>query len=540
MKYLKNIVVLAGAALLLPACINLDAYPDSGTVLGEQKDSSMLESDVNSFNSVFIYCGVDVTAQHNDFGYPGICMMYDAVSADVPCPETGYNWFRRVTEFSDKVYTDPTQRMAWSTYFKYIASANNIIATLKDAEADETGNMYLGYGYVARAFAYLNLVQMYAFNYSTIDPATTKAVPIVTEETSAEQITNNPRATVEEVYALILSDLDAAIAVLADAAERPNKSYADLSVAYGVRARANLAMHKYADAARDARAALDESSTTLLSRTAVSTPGFNSASIPSVMWASIVSPTSGAVTSGIVNWVSHMCTFDTSGYTAVGGVRQINQMLWDLIPASDVRKGWWVDADLNSPLIEGMTYEGVPVQDNPTLSFSPYVNVKFHDYENVLGGEQNASDWIMMRREEMVLIEAEGLAMSGNLAGGKAALDAWVQANRDPEFASSAATAEEFQDEIWFQRRIELWSEGFAFFDLMRLEKNIVRFAAGKPSTFLESQQFNVAADNTVLVWAFPDEEINGNKALSNTVDNYRNVVPRAGDGAGLTDGIVN
>lgn len=531
---------MAGAALLLNSCVDLETTPEGDNVLAGQKDPTMLSSDVNSLNSILTYCGVDDTDEHFDFGYPALCMMYDALTADVPCPETGYNWFRGSAEYDDRVYTDEAQRLAWRTYYRYIAVANSVIAALKEAEETEESKLYLGYAYGARAFGYLNLVQMYAFNYGVIaDPASTKAVPIVDEETTGDDIFDNPRASVAEVYELIMSDLDAAIISLDGADARPNKSYIDLGVAYGLRARANLAMHNYAAAASDAEKALGASKTTLLSLDDVSTPGFNDDGVPSVMWAALVSPTSDAVTSGIVNWVSHLCTFDDAGYTSVGGVRQINQMLWDLIPASDVRKGWWVDADLQSPNIAGWTYENEPVQAAFETAFKPFVNVKFHDYENVLGGAENASDWIMMRREEMILIQAEGLAMSNNLPEGKAVLERWVQENRDPGFVSAATTAEEFQDEVWFQRRIELWSEGFAYFDLMRLNKNMVRVAEGKPSTFLVAQQFNMAAGDPTFLWLVPDEEINANKGVSIS-DNPVPTTPATGNGAGLTDGVVN
>ena len=531
---------MTGAALLLPSCVNLDLYPDGGTILEGQKDATLLVSDVNSLNSILTYCGVDDTDQHWDFGYPALCMMYDAMSADVPSPAEGYNWFGNQAEFDDKLYTYEGQRFPWRTYYKYISVANSLITALKgEEELSATSRLYMGYAYAARAFAYLNLVQMYAFNYSQIDPVTTKVIPIVTEETDIETIANNPRASVQDVYTLILEDLEDAIEVLDGASARPNKSYIDKAVAYGIRARAHLAMHKYAEAAADAKSAMEASNTTLLSRNDVSTPGFNDDGISSVMWASIIGITSGAVTSGIINWPSHLCTFDTDGYTSVGGVRQINQILWDIIPVSDVRKGWWVDENLASPLTTDIAYDGKPVAEALSGAFVPYVNVKFHDYENTIGGANNASDWIMMRREEMVLIEAEGLGMSGRLDDGKAALEKWVKENRNPNFVSRASTPEQFQNEVWFQRRIELWSEGFAYFDLMRLNKNMVRTVQGKASTFLASQQFNVAAGDLVFLWLIPDHEINGNKAITNE-DNPKATVPQEGAGSGLIDGVVN
>ena len=31
------------------------------------------------------------------------------------------------------------------------------------------------------------------------------------------------------------------------------------------------------------------------------------------------------------------------------------------------------------------------------------------------------------------------------------------------------------QNELWWQRRVELWGEGFATFDIKRLQKGIIR-----------------------------------------------------------------
>ena len=64
-----------------------------------------------------------------------------------------------------------------------------------------------------------------------------------------------------------------------------------------------------------------------------------------------------------------------------------------------------------------------------------------------------------MRVEEMYLIKAEALAMSGQPAAGAQVLTDFVKTYRDPAFTLTAGTAEAVQDAVWMQRRVELWGE---------------------------------------------------------------------------------
>ena len=60
-------------------------------------------------------------------------------------------------------------------------------------------------------------------------------------------------------------------------------------------------------------------------------------------------------------------------------------------------------------------------------------------------------------------LQAEAMAMGGNLGGGKSLLENWVKTYRDPSYSCAATTPEAFQSEIWWQRRVELWGEGHAY-----------------------------------------------------------------------------
>ena len=74
-----------------------------------------------------------------------------------------------------------------------------------------------------------------------------------------------------------------------------------------------------------------------------------------------------------------------------------------------------------------------------------------------------------VRRGERLFI-----ILGGNLSGGKSTLENFVRTYRDPSFTSKANSAQDFQDEVWLQRRMELWGEGFSLFDILRLKKPVV------------------------------------------------------------------
>ena len=66
-----------------------------------------------------------------------------------------------------------------------------------------------------------------------------------------------------------------------------------------------------------------------------------------------------------------------------------------------------------------------------------------------------------MRVEEMMLIEAEAAGMQDE-GRGKTLLETFAK-TRDPQYAYNETQS--FRDNIWWQRRVELWGEGFATFD---------------------------------------------------------------------------
>ncbi len=98
--------------------------------------------------------------------------------------------------------------MDWPSLYPFIRSANVAIKRLTENEAgfdQALVNQLLGEAYFMRAHFYTQLMRQYG------------GVPLLTEPLELDAEANNPRGTFEETVNLILSDLDQAEVLLADA-----------------------------------------------------------------------------------------------------------------------------------------------------------------------------------------------------------------------------------------------------------------------------------------------------------------------------------
>ena len=533
---LKYFLIAALATTAFTACEDLDTAPEGATLTVDQKGEigeAMPERAEAGVRGIFSQFNIyepnydAIGSRHNDFGYSSIMMFTDANTEDQVSGDNGYNWAGNDLTYDDRPYTSRECQIVWNDYYMIVFSANTVIGSLDVESEDPLTQYYLAQALAARGFCYLELAQLYQFNYKGNE--TKPCVPLITDENSDEAALNGaPRATVEEVYTQVSKDLSLAIELLTAAQEagqkRADRRYVDLAVAYGLRARMNLAMQNWAEAASDAQAAIDNTDAKPASIKEVSQPTFCSASEPNWMWAIYIAETDDVVESGIVNWISHCGTFNY-GYGQYSGGHQISKKLYNSIPDTDIRKGWWsnekgvcknIDDEWNEYLTE--TFSPTDEQKADGIVATPYQNCKFAPYQNKLSNDVNANDIPLMRVEEMYLILAEAQAMSG--ADGKGTLEKFVKTYRDPSYSCNG----DVQCEVYHQKRIELWGEGRIWFDVMRLNKGIDRRGAGfEPNCVL-----NIPAGDPILLWRLPQTEINGNAALSDADNNQATSVPTA------------
>lgn len=535
-RYLKNITVsaLAAASLSFSSCIK-ETFPTNGATAGQVAQSTTaLQAMVNAIPTQLVLYGQNY-AQAWDFGYPAINVSLTSMTGDmVVAGNSGYDWFANwmtnVALSEDYV----TGYQFWYNYYSWIKSCNDVISTLS-AVAEEDMNdeqkAYLGIALAFRAQFYLDLVRLFEAKECTGSQVKNYTIPenikglaccIVTENTTEEQSKSNPRATVDEVYdQVIFPDLERAERMLADYT-RTVKTMPDLSVVYGISARAWLERGSagvdgaFAKAAEYARKAIDQSNYTPLTQEQWEDPttGFNSATANnSWIWGL---PITSDNVSNLMNFQAHIGNEESWGYGHQVG-RAIDKEFYTKIDNKDFRKHSWLDPDRNF-------YAYKSCRPNGSAYFATlkdYVNIKFRpaqgaysDYK--IGG---ATDIPCMRVEEMYLIEAEATAQS-NLVAARELLNTFMKYRiTDGSYSCTdrTPTLKSFIEELITQKRIEFWGEGIIMFDLKRLDMPMKRGYKGTNSP----SDYRLNTDGRAPHWNFviTRGEIQNNPAVVNNPD---------------------
>lgn len=516
-------LALAGIALSasLTGCYDMDTNPLDTNLTEQQKiDAKDVNPELTQAGIVGIAALFSTWDQafhdesHSDFGIPALMLGLDSRTADLVSSFTGYNHFRAFMAFRDCTTNSDGCRMAWQYNYNQILACNTAIGDINADSTDPTVQFYLGQALAMRANAYFTLAQLFQFPY--VGHENDACVMLITENNQDEVLRNGiGRATVKQVYSLISSDLDRAVALIAASGMSPEqvidskpKRFVSLATAYGLRARVNLVKEQWQDAANDAANAIAAFGGRPLSMEQASVPGFNSIDASNWMWGIAISESDEVVQTGICNFPSHMGSL-CYGYATVGAWRQVSRSLFNAIPATDVRRNWFLDENGESEGLSAAQAAYVARQGAPA-----YVQVKFAPYGDVVGTTNNASDIPLMRVEEMYLIQAEATAMAGG--DGASILRDFVTAYRDPSFSLASTAAADVQEACFQQRRVELFGEGRIYYDYLRLHKGCNRVGAG----FEPSYCYNIPADDQIFIYPIPQSEINGNKLFTAAENN--------------------
>lgn len=528
-------MAVALAGVLAVGCNDLDTEPLGGTVTSEQKiavlegDPSMIEASVmalpkatNTINYTGSIYGISL---HNDYGYASMFLGMDSRGTDLIGPNDGYNWYSAHASLADWAGNYYANLIFWNTCYSAIKTSNTLLMSIDPQTENPELRYYRAQGLATRAYAYYLLVNMYQFSYCVNPDA--PCVPIITDQNLDDAAVNgSPQATVQQVWDQVEADVKDALGYLADAKQagitRPDRRFVDEAVLHGMLARTYLFTQQWNKAAEEAQAAISLTDAVPYSIAEASVPGFYNLSNPNYMWG-IQNLASMSFTQGVVNFASMMGSWMPNGYCSAGCVRRISKKLYAEIPTTDARKNWWLDGNANIPATLPSAYVSyINSQQGKGGEFKAYFQVKFAAAENTPGTASGATDVPMMRVEEMYLILAEAQGMV-NPAQGAATLQKFVSTYRDPEYQCDATTKEEIQYDVWMQRRIELWGEGFAFFDLMRLNKGINRLGCGFPTAWV----FVVAPDDNVLHYQITSPELSANPALDKNMYDTGWVTPQ-------------
>lgn len=517
---------MAGA---LTSCYDLQTEPVSGTITEEER-SEIFEKNPESISALsdgvyYNYYGFQLCyGDYMDFGYPGIMLQLDSRTASfVSANPDLYGWFYYPVAYLDNTPDNGYSVIRWRFPYNLIYTSNQVLSSISPETTDGTSLYYRAQAYGNRAFAYWMLAQLYQFNY--VGHQNDPCVPIITDLNEKEVAENGaPRASVQEVYDQILSDLNSGIELMLNngAATRTSKKYLDVNVLYGLRARTYLCMQDYDNAAADAQRVINSGEFTPLSSTEAIGPGFIDIDSPNWIWGIYYSVDD---VMGLYTLAGFMGSY-TYGYAYAGEYKLINSATFARISDNDPRKMWWINPNGTSNADTYKAADGNAAAYLTNSGFPTYSVVKFAPYGNELSQAVNQADVPLMRIEEMYYILAEAQGMSGNLAQGKATLENFVNSyrwlNSSNPYTCSAATADEFIDEIFFQRSVEFWGEGMTYYDIMRLNRGVDRSGSNWTDRNLATASFAyiIRPDNPVLLSQIPLSEIDNNEQLSSKDQN--------------------
>ena len=450
-----------------------DAYP-SGAVF------SNIAGAWSAINGIHRSLYIQYDSQDQG-GQGSIMLNNDMLGDDLVMTAAGNGWFNSQYQWVTHRTTSATfLKYTYYFYYKIIANANMIINNIDAVNADPTEKKIIKSQALAyRAWSYWNLVQMYGKRYDATGNNSQLGVPIVLTNT----VEPLPRSTVAQVYTQINKDIDSAVVGLVGYT-RDNNSHISVAVAKGIKARIALTQQDWATAAQYAAEA--RTGVALMSN-ADYVKGFNDYGNVEWIWGSHQISEQTSYFYSFFAFIS--ANFNSSAIRT--NPKAINSALYQTMSATDVRRLVW------SP--DG---KDVPV---PAGGISPaYANKKF-----LTATSSSIGDVPLMRAAEMYLIEAEAKARLNDNAGAADALYTLV-VNRDPNYTKSTNTGDVLLQEILRHRRIELWGEGFRFYDLKRMNQALDRTGSNHTNT-LTNGLMQVPAGDIRWEFLFPQDEINAN-----------------------------
>ncbi|QJW88631.1 RagB/SusD family nutrient uptake outer membrane protein [Spirosoma taeanense] len=487
MKF-KLLTMLLAIGVLTTACEKefLETSPtgsvDAGSAYATTKNATA------ALNGIYRAMIVRYLGSQGHFGHPAMMIIVDVLGEDVIIPNTANTWHLPETRWqAHRSETSTGDQLPYELYYRLIGNANIAITSIDNAAGTQAErNQIKGEALGLRAFSYFNLVQLYGKRYDAATrPNSQLGVPLVLTPTTE----GLPRATVEDVYTQINKDLAEAATLLTSS--RSYKSHINLEVIKGLQARVALTQQSWADAAKFAAEA--RKGYTPMT-TAQYQDGFSDISNPEWMWGFDHLEDQSEYFGAYHSYIS--ANFNSTNIRVDPKV--INSKLYDQIPTTDVRSKMWVKTPTTTNSI--VPTGGVRV---------PYMTQKFR-----LPGTPSTStmgDIPYMRAAEMYLIEAEALARQGKDAEAAGVLFDLVS-KRDPSYVKSTKTGTQLLEEISFNRRVELWGEGFRFTDLKRTNQPLNRNGANVSSAV--AVLFDVPAGDKQWEFLIPRREINANKAI--------------------------
>ncbi|WP_375436099.1 RagB/SusD family nutrient uptake outer membrane protein [uncultured Hymenobacter sp.] len=392
---------------------------------------------------------------------------------------------------------NPYFSSVWNNAYNGIGAANLAIARIPAVTMDESRKTaLLGEALFIRAFLYYHLVRLYG------------DVPLITLPVNATSPDLYPvRASQQEVYNLIISDLQAAEAAGLPAVDRTGRvslgavksllaSVYLTTAGYPLQIKAN-----YQLAANKAAEVIDAGSYPLFANYASLHNNADKNQGEFILQAQYgFGITTNAISALVIPYFV--------------GISKYNDEFGAVIPTP----GFYAthepgDLRAQEQQFYFSKYASIKTPGQ-TVNFGAQALYKYFHVESALGNGVNDENWTLLRMPEVMLIYAEAIN-EASAATPKAYAQINAIRSRAKLPALSGLSQAQFREAVWKERYHELAYENKAYFDIQRTRKtydvvgnrfvDVVGFKAEVGPAFQEKY----------LLWGIPSAEINNNKQLT-------------------------
>lgn len=396
----------------------------------------------------------------------------------------------------------------WYYYYKIIGNANSVIAYIDDASGSEADRQFIkAQALTFRAYSFFMLSQLYSKRWKDSQNGASDGIVLRIDLSTGDM----PVSSLAETYQQIYDDLDEAISLYTASGNMRISNYnPDINVAYAIYARAALTRQDYTTAS--SMAAKARSGYPLMNNSDYKAGFYTPTS--EWIWSSY-----GASDETLYYYSYFAYIAYNSNASAVRNYPKcISKELYDKIPATDIRRDLFLDPeDYSYSSTTGQAGSGLKAVAFEKYSdlystSKPFAYMQFKIKAEDLPGVGNLNHF---RSSEMYLIEAEAAYYSNSEIAAQNALNALTRdSGRDPSYECTAA-GNDLLEEIKFYRAVELWGEGFDWFDLKRWGDSINRKSYAEGGNFLSVLAVSYGPqEKNEWTWKIPLKESDYNNLI--------------------------
>ena len=407
----------------------------------------------------------------------------------------------------------------WYYYYKIISNANQVIENVDNAEGTEGERQFIkAQALVFRAHAFTMLMQLYAYRWQDSNNGAANGVALrLTSETDENGKYDLPLSTQAECYAQIYADCDEAISLFKSSGKDRGASEfykPNLNVAYAVKTRAALVREDWKTAAECAP--LARAGHPLMSKSQYMDGGFSDANNEWI-W---------GVYEAEDQTIYYYSFFAYQASNASSSMQRnyplaISKELYDQIPTTDARRKMWLEptaaeaAELNAAGRSTKTLYKRAFAEYGDKLYSTSLVYQYMQFKFLATFMPGGGSFNIYRSAEMYLAEAEAKCHLGGQDASVQALLNELNKNLNPSY-NCTKTGADLLKEVKLYRRVDLWGEGFDWYDYKRWNEPIVRHNKANGGNFNDAFAVTInVEDGNRWTWKIPKAETDYNSLIS-------------------------